>query len=229
MRLARHRLLDALCGEYLVGTMRGRPRRRFERALKREPLVAARLVYWQRTYAPRPSEAMRVQPDPSTWRRLETELGLAQFKRPWWRRVGLWRLWATAATAALVVVVVMQVQQYVGGSKQLIEIARLGTKEQPAAVTASLSKDHQFLELRAARPIEAGPAQSYELWLIPKEGGAPLSIAVLGRLDARLIVPEGHRARMRAGATLAISVEPAGGSPTGAPTGPVIMTGAIET
>ena len=228
MRLARHRQLDALCGEYLLGTMRGRPRRRFERALKQEPLVAARLAYWQRTYAPRPSDAMRIQPDPATWRRLESELGLAQYKRPWWRRVGLWRLWATAATAALVVVLGIQVQRY-EGPRQLVEIARLGSKEQPAAVTASLSKDRQFLELRAARPIEAGPAQSYELWLIPKEGGAPLSLAVLGRLDARLVVPEGHRARLRAGATLAISVEPAGGSPTGAPTGPVILSGAIET
>ena len=96
-------------------------------------------------------------------------------------------------------------------------------------LTASLSKDHQFLELRSARPIEAGPQQSYELWLIPKEGDAPLSLAVLGRLDARLIVPAGHRARLQVGATLAVSVEPAGGSPTGAPTGPVILAGAIQT
>jgi anti-sigma-K factor RskA len=227
MRLARHRQLDALCGEYLVGTMRGRPRRRFERALKQEPLVAARLAYWQRTFTPRPSKEMRVEPDPKTWRRLESELGLAKFKRPWWQRVGLWRLWATAATAALVVLAVVQVQQ-IEAPRQLVEVARLAAKDQPPTVTASLSKDRHFLELRAARPIEAGPAQSYELWLIPKEGGAPLSLAVLGRLDAHLIVPEAHRARLQSGATLAVSVEPAGGSPTGAPTGPVILVGAIQ-
>jgi len=228
MRLARHRLLDALCGEYLVGTLRGRPRRRFERALKQEPLVAARLAYWQRTYAPRPSDRMRLQPNPNTWRRLESELDLRKYKRPWWRRVGLWRLWATAATAALVIVIGMQLRQ-VESTRQLVEVAKLAAKDQPPTVTASLSKDHQFLELRSARPIEAGPQQSYELWLIPKEGGAPLSLAVLGRLDARLIVPAGHRARLQAGATLAVSVEPAGGSPTGAPTGPVILAGAIQT
>lgn len=227
MRLARHRQLDALCGEYLLGTMRGHPRRRFERALKQEPLVAARLAYWQRAYAPRPSEPMRVQPDPNTWRRLESELGLAKFKRAWWQRVGPWRLWATAATAALVILIGARVQEFVS-PQQVVEIARLGSKEQPGTVTALLSKDHQFLELRAVRPIEAGPAQSYELWLIPKEGGAPLSLAVLGKLDAHLIVPAGHRARLAAGATLAVSVEPAGGSPTGAPTGPVILTGAIQ-
>ncbi|HTT11670.1 MAG TPA: anti-sigma factor [Burkholderiaceae bacterium] len=227
MRLARQRQLDALCGEYLVGTLHGRPRRRFERALRQEPLVAARLAYWQRTYTPRPSDKMRVQPGPETWRRLETELGLVRYKRPWWRRVGLWRLWATAATAALVVVIGIQVQRF-EGPRQLVEIARLGTKEQPAAVIASISGDREFLQLSAARPIEAGPTQSYELWLIPNEGGAPVSLAVLGQLDARLIVPAKHRGRLRAGATLAVSVEPAGGSPTGAPTGPVILTGTVE-
>lgn len=227
MKLARHPRLDALCGEYIVGTMRGRPRRRFERALKEEPFVAARLAYWQRTVAPRPSEQMRIQPAPDTWRRLEKELGLARYRQPWWRRSGIWRAWATTATAALVIVAGVEFQRF-ETPLRLVEVAKLGTKEQPGAVTASLSADREFLELRAARPVEAGPAQSYELWLIPKEGGAPLSLAVLGRLDARLVVPEGHRKRLQAGATFAVSVEPAGGSPTGAPTGPVIMTGAIQ-
>jgi anti-sigma-K factor RskA len=170
---------------------------------------------------------MRIKPDRATWRRLENELGLSRYRRSWWQRVGLWRLWAVVATAALVIALGIQVQR-VETPPQLVAIARLGTKEQPASVTAAASRDHRLLELRSARPIEAGPAQSYELWLIPAEGGAPLSLAVLGRLDTRLVVPEAHRARLRAGATLAVSVEPAGGSPTGAPTGPVILAGAIE-
>ncbi len=227
MKLARHPRLDALCGEYLLGTMRRGPRRRFERALKEEPFVAARLAYWQRTYAPRPAESMRIQPDPNTWRRLETGLGLAKYRQPWWRRSGLWRMWATVATAALVVVAGIELQRW-EAPRELSVVAQLGAKGQPAAVVASLSADREVLQLRATRPVEAGPAQSYELWLIPKEGGAPLSLAVLGRLDAKLVVPAAHRQRLQAGATLAVSVEPAGGSPTGAPTGPVIVTGAIQ-
>ncbi|HYF58675.1 MAG TPA: anti-sigma factor, partial [Burkholderiaceae bacterium] len=78
-----------------------------------------------------------------------------------------------------------------------------------------------------SRPIVAGPAQSYELWLIPAEGGAPVSVAVLGDLAARIELPAAIRERLRPGAKLAVSVEPAGGSPTGGPTGPVILAGAI--
>jgi len=38
----------------------------------------------------------------------------------------------------------------------------------------------------------------------------------------------GNQALFSAGGTLAISLEPAGGSPTGAPTGPVIATGKLS-
>jgi len=50
---------------------------------------------------------------------------------------------------------------------------------------------------------------------------------VLGALDAHLGIDDSQRQRMRAGATLAVSVEPAGGSPTGKPTGPIIVSGQI--
>ena len=45
MKLSQDRRLDALCGEYLVGTLHGAARRRFERAQREEPSVAARLRY----------------------------------------------------------------------------------------------------------------------------------------------------------------------------------------
>ena len=54
MKLSRHRALDALCGEYLIGSLRGRARRRFERALRDEPLVAQRLALLTKRYAPLP-------------------------------------------------------------------------------------------------------------------------------------------------------------------------------
>ena len=53
-----------------------------------------------------------------------------------------------------------------------------------------------------------------------------MSLAVLGTLDASFEVPERHRGKLRG--QLAVSVEPAGGSPTGKPTGPVILVGAIK-
>lgn len=226
MKLARHRQLDALIGEYMLGTLRGGARRRFERALREEPVVALRLRTLQQEFTPRYSERIAETPSAGGWQRLSRELNLSRHRAPWYSSVSFLRSWALGATAALVLGV-MLVTLRTTTELELTPIAQLALKGAPPSVTAALSRDGSTLELRAARPIVAGPLQSYELWVIP-EGGVPLSLAVLGRLDGTLRVPEGHRGQLRKGAVLAISVEPAGGSPTGGPTGPVILSGAIS-
>jgi anti-sigma-K factor RskA len=228
MKLALNRRLDALCGEYLVGTLRGPARRRFERALREEPLVAARLRHWQGLLAPRYSSMIETPPPASAWPRLERELGLSRYRTPWHRRLPLWRGWAIAATAAALLAIGLQFLPSQSTAPKFTEIARLAGPGDAARVSAALSADRSTLELRASRPVLAGPAQSYELWLIPAEGGAPVSLAVLGSLDAKLALPPAQAARLARGAKLAVSLEPAGGSPTGAPTGPVLFAGAIE-
>jgi anti-sigma-K factor RskA len=226
VKLSRNARLDALCGEYLLGTLRGAARRRFERALREEPLVASRLRHWQGLLVPRYSSMIETPPPASAWPRLERELGLSRYRTPWHRRLSLWRGWAIAATAAALLAIGLQILS-LKPTNSFAEIAQLSGPGDAARIRAALSADRRTLELRATRPVLAGPSQSYELWLIPAEGGAPVSLAVLGTLDARLPLPAAQAARLTRGAKLAVSVEPAGGSPTGAPTGPVLFAGAI--
>ena len=226
MRIGESAALDALCGEYLLGTLRGRARRRFERALREEPRVATRLAYWQRAYVPKPSTMIELQPPARVWKQLERELQLARYRTPWHRRLGVWRAFAVAATAAVALGIGFEVLRPVE-TGPAVQIAELEGKADVARVIARLSRDGRTLELRPARAVIAGQNQSYELWLLPAEGGPPVSLAVLGSLEARFPVPSAQVERLRAGGKLAVSVEPAGGSPTGAPTGPVILVGSI--
>lgn len=225
MKIDSHRLLDALCGEYLLGTLRGPARRRFERSLREEARVALRLKHWQDTFSPKYSSMIEIQPSAQVWSRLERELGLSRYRAPWYRRAAFWRGWAVAATAALLLTLGWQLWSLMPDRAAPIQIAELAGAEPSSRVIAALYSDRRTLELRAARPVVAAPTQSYELWLLPREGGPPVSLAVLGALDARVQLAESHAQRLRAGAKLAISVEPAGGSPTGGPTGPVILVG----
>jgi anti-sigma-K factor RskA len=170
---------------------------------------------------------IEMQPPRRVWQRLERQLGLARYRVPWHRRAGFWRAWAAAATVALVLALGVQfVRQQV--EPEVVQIAQLAGKDEAIQVTAHRSRDGRTLLLRATRPVLASQAQSYELWLIPAEGGNPISLAVLGSLDAQFAVRATHAERLRPGATLAVSTEPAGGSPTGKPTGPVILAGRVS-
>lgn len=75
---------------------------------------------------------------------------------------------------------------------------------------------------------DADEDKDFELWFI--EGKKPpVSLGLVGAKDLKApSVPAKLQSAFAAGGTLAISVEPKGGSTTGAPTGPVVATGALK-
>jgi anti-sigma-K factor RskA len=70
--------------------------------------------------------------------------------------------------------------------------------------------------------LEAPPDKSYELWSI-EPNAAPKSLGLVEQASLSRALPVAPTGK----ATLAISLEPKGGSPTGAPTGPVVFSGAL--
>lgn len=80
--------------------------------------------------------------------------------------------------------------------------------------------------LRVAASPDVAADRVAQLWVIGADG-VPHSLGLLTRRATALSVDPADRARLAAGATLAISVEPLGGSPTGLPTGPVVAKGAL--
>jgi anti-sigma-K factor RskA len=67
-----------------------------------------------------------------------------------------------------------------------------------------------------------------ELWLIPAGASAPISLGVLqpgSRTVTRLGVEQLEK--FGRGASLAVSLEPPGGSPIGTPTGPIVQQGRV--
>ena len=83
---------------------------------------------------------------------------------------------------------------------------------------------HELLILPAS--VHTTPGHSPELWLLPK-GGAPIALGVVGA-DAPIRLPMAHAVGDAGRRTLAVSIEPLGGSPTGQPTGPVVATGYLR-
>jgi anti-sigma-K factor RskA len=192
-----------------------------------------------------PDDIAPVAPPQSSWEAIESALAgsagagsaandnVAELRRS----VRVWRAFsggATAIAAALALVLILQ--------PPASQAPAPAPRSQLAPMVASLSSDKgepmlmatwdpvsERLIIAAADAMPAPSGRSHEVWLIPA-GGTPMKVAMLpGSARMHMQVPDDIAEELRRGATLAVSVEPAGGSPTGLPTGPVIASGSLET
>ena len=101
----------------------------------------------------------------------------------------------------------------------------------PSADTAAdaVSADGGSLVTRPLLPVDLQPGRVLELWSVPPEG-APRSLGLIRADGVTLLDRRRLPATLLRGGTaaLAVSVEPPGGSPTGAPTGPVVYAGKLQ-
>jgi anti-sigma-K factor RskA len=104
-------------------------------------------------------------------------------------------------------------------------------QQEPTAPAFLLTLDTQHRSLivrRVSATPEAG--RSYELWLISRRFPAPRSLGIVGNDEfTQRALPGNYDVDTLRTASYAVSLEPAGGSPSGVPTGPVLFTGkAVE-
>jgi anti-sigma-K factor RskA len=224
MRYDDPRLLDSLAREYVIGTLHGRARRRFARVLS-SSLVARRAVAsWERQLTPLAKSVRPVQPPSETLRRIQAAIGLRTAKAP----AAFSGPWAALAAALALVAIgfgslyftqrpVVEQPTYVA----VISDAATGPVWLMQAYAAA-----QSLRVTTVNPRPVPAGNSYELWMIPNGANAqPVSLGLIpGAGNAALGLNAAQLAVLANTSTLAVSLEPAGGSPTGLPTGPVIFT-----
>jgi anti-sigma-K factor RskA len=195
---------------------------RFERLLAASPAVRRSVVAWERRLVPL-TRAVEPSPPPAdTWRNIAVRLGLGRPEPV--RASGLW----PALAAALAVVALAL------GTLYFTKQPSVTTADYVAIVTdADIGPVWVLQTFIAPAELHAdtinerpAPANSdYELWMLPDDGTAPVSLGLIpGAGQAVLPLAAVQLEVLEQTSTLAVSVEPAGGSPTGAPTGPVIYT-----
>ena len=112
--------------------------------------------------------------------------------------------------------------------KNLVAVLQKDAASPAFLVTVNI-EDRLMTVQPVAAKREAG--KSYELWIVHDSLGAPKSLGVIDDAAAmQRPTLAAYKRDVIEGATLAVSLEPEGGSPTGAPTGPVVFAGKmIET
>ena len=237
MDYSRRELADRLAAEHVLGTLRGPARRRFEALLPAHPALRQAVAQWQERLVPLTLGLPEVAPPARVWSRIESRLFGVGFDAagpavapagaaPWWQRLGVWRAASGLASAAVLVLAVMLA---LPPAAQAPIIVVLGANPEAAqalnaSFVASVSADGRALVLRPLNDLRLTPGRALELWAVPAQGG-PRSLGLVQASGATTLL----RAQLlRDTAAFAVSLEPSGGSPTGAPTGPIVSLGKLQ-
>lgn len=228
MRYENPQLQALLAADYVVGALRGPARRRFESLMRYRPGLRRQVQALEATLAPMALNLPPVTPPPEVWNGLEAARVPAGKHTP--RRAAS-RLWqAVAAGLAAVALALAVVVTNRPAPPALPDFVSVLADETGQPVWLVTALDDGTLRIKPVN-VEAPPAdKDYELWLLPEGGAAPVSLGLLtpGEDTLRPIAPAvGERLPRAAG--IAVSLEPAGGSPTGTPTGPVILVAPLIT
>jgi anti-sigma-K factor RskA len=230
-------LADALAAQYVAGTLRGPARRRFESLLAAHPALRQSVAAWRDRLMPLTAAVEPQSPPVSAWpgieRRLwpETAPPPATAALPWWRGLAFWRAASGFATVAAIGLAVLLASPQPQSPPVVVVLqAAEGAPAGASTFVASFSGDGRSLVTRPVQPVTLQADRALELWAVPPQG-APRSLGLISASGLTVIrrdkLPQALLDQ-RNTAALAVSVEPPGGSPTGAPTGPVVFAGRLQ-
>ena len=215
--------LNALAGEYVLGVLDGEAAREIEAALDKNDTLRRAVIFWEERLHGLSPLATPASPPPGVWDNIAARIAGKKptARSPLWNSLVLWRS-STALAAAAAAALALYIAVTPPSGPRFVAVLRAPQQEQPAWVATA---GGQGLLLHAVAGEAAPRDRAFELWAIAPGAPSPKSLGVIpanGRLELGTLP-----AAIRAGSTLAISIEPKGGSPTGQPTGPVVFTGAL--
>ncbi|MEI2627183.1 anti-sigma factor [Erwinia aphidicola] len=208
---------SALAAEYALGTLRGAARQRFARRLLQEPELAAEVGRWQHALAELDHNVKPVTPPQAVWQRLAHSLPAD--KTPARSVRWPWLGWALAASFAGALI---YTQLTPPPAPQAVAVLNGSAQQGAWVVSLNAAKDRLMVQAINAAAIQ--PDRSLQLWLIPP-GEKPQSLGLIATSASQQVSI--RPVQLASLPTLAISLEPRGGSPTGQPTGPVLFSGKV--
>lgn len=213
-------LRDRLAAEYALGTLRGRARERLRRWMRDDPALAQEVAAWEARLAPLAEAVEPVAPPARVWTAVQSRLDAGRkMSFSVWKALGLA---AGGAAAALIAVAVLLPPRDAAPAAYVAVLS--DPKTSRAVLVATAGQADKVLRVNTLDPAIQVPGRSLELWALPRDG-KPKSLGLVGAERAVLRLADTAERSLGNVPTLAISLEPQGGSPSGQPTGPVLYSG----
>ncbi|EKF41172.1 anti-sigma K factor RskA [Nitratireductor indicus C115] len=225
---------DLVAAEYVLGVLPAEERAQVSRRIDDDRAFARLVEEWEARLAPMAEGFAPVPPPETVKAALDERLFETAHAA---RKPGLWEslaFWRGAAVAALLGLVI------VGGLALNGSGWRPGEQDSRLRFVASLTHDDSDVRYLAVyddatRDValshvsgERPQGRDFELWAI--EGDEPpISLGVIpSGASVHISLSGALGEALRRGAVFAITAEPLGGSPSGAPTGPVVAAGDLR-
>ncbi|WP_299621757.1 anti-sigma factor [Pelagibius sp.] len=218
---------ELLAAEFVLGTLDAAAFRRAALRFDQDEGFARLVDRWAERLEPLAATLPPQAPEAAVWARIDRALDRDEKPkaktrtaptRPWVRRFA----WGGAALAAAFALLLLVTGD--PGPAPLQAVAQLRPESGAYTWIIGVDRDAGALTIRREGAAPNRPQASLELWLIA-EGGGPRSLGLLPQgTETTLALPPDALEDLLPGATLAVSLEPLGGSPGGAPTGPVLAS-----
>jgi anti-sigma-K factor RskA len=229
-------LISALAAEYVLGTLRGKARERFEALKFENENVVKEIKYWESHLNGMALHLQPIKPREYVLQNIRYRLGfvgaessgsdvsvntgnVVQFKQDKTTQKDkniVWKWWSGVATAAaLVLAVLVSTNIEVDTTQQVQSLAVISNED--AKTMWSIDVLANDIRVKVTSFVPKLPNNDYQLWIVPASGAAPISIGVMQQSGEFYLSKPIEFDNIDI-AALAVSKEPKGGSPNGAPT-----------
>lgn len=212
---------DVAAAELALGLLEGDERAAALRRLLADPDFASEVERWRVRFASLFALVPGIEPAPQVGERVMARLdGDARATPNYWKPTAIA---ASLAAAGLFGMLTLRPEPVspppVTVAMPAPMVAAFMIEGQAAPIVATYDSKTKRLSMPGPMPVPAG--KSAQLWAIIGTG-APQPLGLFHEAGSRVEADVPAPAPMAPGTMFAISLEPLGGSPTGAPTGPVV-------
>lgn len=228
--------IDALAGEYVLGTLSASARASVEDRMRKEPALRDAVQGWDARLLPLTALAAPAEPSPALWTRIERTLGpvtgVASAKvqssvsrasglSNWWNNLQLWRGLAAGGFAAAALMVAVLVTRPLPTPQYMVVLVAPQDKAPGWVIQTSSSRQLSLVPLGT---FEVPPQKTLQFWTKADQWRGPVSLGLV-KQGQTLRIPIDKLPPLEANQLFELTLEPENGSPIDRPTGPIQFIG----
>ena len=230
-------LQDRLAAEYVLGTLHGRARARFQQLLRDDPELQLRVAFWERELTPMASTLSVPAPPDKVWQGIAARVAprdrVVQARQGWLARwFDMRTLGSVAAglllgvTATLIGPTLLRTGAADVTDTQLPEsyVGVLARADGRTGMIVSSRRHGMVMDLKRIQPVPVGTDQTLYLWAIEADGKTRAIGPVPQGSFVQVPLAQTSEKLFASATELALSIEPAGAAPA-QPSGPFAYRG----